>query len=455
MIVALGSVLGTIEDVVDELREQGVKIGVVGIKCFRPYPLDEVREALGHAAAWWWWRRRSPWASAGSSARTCGSRCPGCPPTVYDVVAGLGGRPITKVLAAPAAGGRPRGPARAPDLPRPGLEIVERELRAPAGEAPVGPARREHAAGHRDRGAPGPTRRVNVPASRSSSTKRAASWSGNRLLDRRRSAPCRRARERSNSLTSGHRACQGCGEALGARYALDAAMRRHRGQADRRQRHRLPRGLLHALPRVVVAAALDPLAVRQRAGRGHRHRRRAEGQGPRPTSAWSARAATAATVDIGFACLSGMFERGDDVLYVCYDNEAYMNTGVQRSGATPPAARTATTKPVGPEPGNVFGQGKNVPLIAMAHEIPYVATATVAELRDLERKVERAMEFRGRALPARLRALPAGLGLGLARHDPRSPAWSRRPGCSRSSRPSTARSWASRRSGGGCRSRST
>jgi pyruvate ferredoxin oxidoreductase beta subunit len=90
-----------------------------------------------------------------------------------------------------------------------------------------------------------------------------------------------------------------------------------------------------------------------------------------------------------------MFERNDDVLFVCYDNEGYMNTGVQRSGATPPAARTANTKPVGPEPGNVFGQGKNVPMIAMAHEIPYVATATVAEPRDLERKVERAMELRG------------------------------------------------------------
>jgi pyruvate ferredoxin oxidoreductase beta subunit len=102
------------------------------------------------------------------------------------------------------------------------------------------------------------------------------------------------------------------------------------------------------------------------------------------------------TVDIGFGCLSGMFERGDDVLYVCYDNEAYMNTGVQRSGATPPAARTANTKPIGREhPGNQFGQGKNLPLIAMAHGIPYVATATVAELHDLEHKVERAMEFRG------------------------------------------------------------
>jgi pyruvate ferredoxin oxidoreductase beta subunit len=122
-----------------------------------------------------------------------------------------------------------------------------------------------------------------------------------------------------------------------------------------------------------------------------------------------------ATVDIGFACLSGMFERGDDVLYICYDNEAYMNTGVQRSGATPPAARTATTKPVGPEPGNVFGQGKNVPLIAMAHEIPYVATATVAELRDLEYKVERAMEFHG---PRYLHVfVPCPLGWGSASRD--------------------------------------
>ncbi|MBI2311930.1 MAG: pyruvate ferredoxin oxidoreductase, partial [Betaproteobacteria bacterium] len=93
----------------------------------------------------------------------------------------------------------------------------------------------------------------------------------------------------------------------------------------------------------------------------------------------------------------------------------YMNTGVQRSSATPPAARTATTMPVGPEPGNVFGQGKNVPRIAMAHNIPYVATATVAELRDLEYKVRRAMEFRG----ARYIHIyvPCPLGWGTASND--------------------------------------
>jgi pyruvate ferredoxin oxidoreductase beta subunit len=101
------------------------------------------------------------------------------------------------------------------------------------------------------------------------------------------------------------------------------------------------------------------------------------------------------TTDIGFGCLSGMFERNDDVLYICYDNEAYMNTGVQRSSATPAAARTATTPVLGPRPGNVFGTGKNVPLIAMAHHIPYVATASVANLRDLEAKVTRAMAIAG------------------------------------------------------------
>ena len=87
-----------------------------------------------------------------------------------------------------------------------------------------------------------------------------------------------------------------------------------------------------------------------------------------------------------------------------------MNTGVQRSGATPPAARTATTQAVGDAPGNVFGQGKNLPRIAMAHEIPYVATATVADLRDLEAKVTKAMSFRGARYIHVLVPCPLGWG---------------------------------------------
>ncbi|HEY7484899.1 MAG TPA: thiamine pyrophosphate-dependent enzyme [Streptosporangiaceae bacterium] len=216
---------------------------------------------------------------------------------------------------------------------------------------------------------------------------------GNRLLDPEQRSVQSNV-ERTNALNSGHRACQGCGEALGARYALDAAMR----ATDRKMIAVNATGCLevfstpypetswqvpwiHSLFGNAPAVATGVAAALKAKGRSDV---RVVGQG-----------GDGGTVDIGFACLSGMFERDDDVLYICYDNEAYMNTGVQRSGATPPAARTMTTQAVGEEPGNVFGQGKNVPLIAMAHEIPYVATATVAELRDLEYKVRRAMEFHG------------------------------------------------------------
>ena len=216
---------------------------------------------------------------------------------------------------------------------------------------------------------------------------------GNRLLEEdERSVQA--GVERTNALTKGHRACQGCGEALGARYVLDAAMRATEGRliaanatgclevfSTPYPESSWQVAWLHSLFGNAPAVASGIAGALKAKGRTDV---RVIGQG-----------GDGGTLDIGFACLSGMFERGDDVLYVCYDNEAYMNTGVQRSGATPPAARTATTKPVGVEPGNAFGQGKNAALIAMAHEIPYVATATVAELHDLEAKVERAMELHG------------------------------------------------------------
>jgi len=100
------------------------------------------------------------------------------------------------------------------------------------------------------------------------------------------------------------------------------------------------------------------------------------------------------TYDIGIGSLSGMFERGHDVLYVCYNNEAYMNTGVQRSSATPLGASTMTS----PAGAHAWGQDrpqKDLPAIAIAHRIPYVATASVAYPADLVRKVKHAMAFRG------------------------------------------------------------
>src|ERR1039458_4951877 len=236
---------------------------------------------------------------------------------------------------------------------------------------------------------------------------------GNRLLGEDQRA-VQANMQRTNSLNSGHRACQGCGEALGARYAIDAAMRAANNQVIAANATgclevfstpypetswQIP--WIHSLFGNAPAVATGVAAAMRAKGRPDV---RVVGQG-----------GDGGTVDIGFACLSGMFERNDDVLYICYDNEAYMNTGVQRSGATPPAARTTTTPAVGSEPGNVFGQGKSAPLIAMAHEIPYVATATVAELRDLEAKVQTAMEIRGaRYLHV---FVPCPLGWGSASKD--------------------------------------
>jgi pyruvate ferredoxin oxidoreductase beta subunit len=101
-----------------------------------------------------------------------------------------------------------------------------------------------------------------------------------------------------------------------------------------------------------------------------------------------------ATFDIGFGSLSGMLERGDDVFYICTDNGAYMNTGGQRSGSTPMYAAT-TTHPAGRESMGKTEMMKDLPGIVVAHGVPYVATASVAYLKDLQKKVKRAMKFHG------------------------------------------------------------
>jgi pyruvate ferredoxin oxidoreductase beta subunit len=231
---------------------------------------------------------------------------------------------------------------------------------------------------------------------------------GNRLLDPEQRTVQSEA-DRPNAITCGHRACQGCGEALGARYVLDAALRGSQGRLIAanatgclevfttpypESSWQIP--WVHSLFGNAPAIATGVAAALKAKGRDDV---RVIGQG-----------GDGGTVDIGFACLSGMFERNDDVLYVCYDNEGYMNTGVQRSGATPPAARTMTTQAVGPEPGAPFGQGKSAPLIALAHEIPYVATASIADLRDLEAKVEKAMTMRGARYIHVLVTCPLGWG---------------------------------------------
>ncbi len=216
---------------------------------------------------------------------------------------------------------------------------------------------------------------------------------GNRLLDAGNRS-VQSTVDRSNSLTSGHRACQGCGEALGARYVVDTAMR----EADKKLVAVNATGCLEVFSTPYPESSWQVAWMHSLFGNapavatGVAAALRAKG---RDDVRVLAQGGDGGTVDIGFGCLSGMFERNDDVLYVCYDNEAYMNTGVQRSGSTPARARTATTPTSGGSRGNAFGQGKNAPQIAMAHDIPYVATASVADLHDLENKVTKAMGMHG------------------------------------------------------------
>lgn len=94
-------------------------------------------------------------------------------------------------------------------------------------------------------------------------------------------------------------------------------------------------------------------------------------------------------IDIGLSVVSGAAERNEDILVFCYDNEAYMNTGVQRSGSTPPGARTTTTW------SGKVRKKKSTPFIMLVHGVPYVATGNPAYPIDLYKKVEKAKKIRG------------------------------------------------------------
>jgi len=113
------------------------------------------------------------------------------------------------------------------------------------------------------------------------------------------------------------------------------------------------------------------------------------------------------TADIGMQALSGALERGHDMIYICTDNEAYMNTGIQRSSSTPFGAST-TTSPSGKLKAGQITWKKNMPAIAAAHNIPYVATACPSYPIDLIQKVKKAAEINGPAYLHILSVCPTG-----------------------------------------------
>ena len=198
----------------------------------------------------------------------------------------------------------------------------------------------------------------------------------------------RRDAFRLNVLTSGHRACSGCGQALGARMVGDlvgpeAIIVNATGCLQVFTTHNAQSAWQVPWLHSVFANAAAVASGVEAALRATQSRGRVVVQ-----------AGDGGTFDIGMQCLSGMIERGHDVLFVCYDNEGYMNTGVQRSSSTPHTART-TTSPPGELSEGKHQLKKDLLSIIAAHHMPYAATASVAFFPDLKAKVEKAMSLSG------------------------------------------------------------
>ncbi len=198
-------------------------------------------------------------------------------------------------------------------------------------------------------------------------------------------------------FVSGHRACQGCGEMLAVRLAMKALGRdtivacatgciEIVSSPFPETAWEVP--WIHVAfenTAAVISGVEAGLKALMRKGRLKERRIFCVGM-----------AGDGGTADIGIQALSGALERGHDILYICFDNEAYMNTGIQRSSATPFGAATTTSPPGRKSLGQMTWK-KNVPEIAVAHGIPYVATASPAFPYDLMTKVRRGAEVRGPA----------------------------------------------------------
>ena len=214
--------------------------------------------------------------------------------------------------------------------------------------------------------------------------------------------------KRKEKFAPGHRACIGCGEALAVRMAFKAlgnniiivnatgCIEIFTGQLPVTS-WEVP--WIHTLFENAAAVASGIEA-------GYKAMRRKGHPMPENTKV-VAIGGDGATSDIGLQALSGAFERGHDFTYICFDNEAYMNTGIQRSSATPFGAVT-TTSPAGKKSFGQFSWKKNMPEIAVAHNIPYVATATHSHPFDLMAKVRRAVDTPGPAYVHILSVCPTG-----------------------------------------------
>jgi pyruvate ferredoxin oxidoreductase beta subunit len=213
------------------------------------------------------------------------------------------------------------------------------------------------------------------------------------------------------SLTGGHSLCQGCGVPIVIRTILGSI--------------ETPVVVVSATGCLEVATTRYPTtawnvpwihvafenaaAVASGVESADRALRRRNKLAPDERVTFVALAGDGGTYDIGFQALSGALERGHRFLFVCYDNEAYMNTGIQRSGATPFGAST-TTSPAGLESFGKAQQRKDLTAIAVAHHVPYVAQTAGSHWFDLSSKVRRAVAVEGPSFINVLTDCPVGWG---------------------------------------------
>jgi len=213
---------------------------------------------------------------------------------------------------------------------------------------------------------------------------------------------------RKENFAPGHRACVGCGEALAVRLACKALGQNVIIVAATGCMEVISTPLPYTSWRVPWIHTLFENAAATASGveAGLKVMVR---KGKRPTKEINvvAMAGDGGTSDIGLQALSGALERGHDFLYICFDNEAYMNTGIQRSSSTPYGAST-TTAPSGKMSIGQVTWKKNMPAIAAAHDIPYVATACPSYPFDLMAKVAKGATIKGPAYVHILSVCPTG-----------------------------------------------
>jgi pyruvate ferredoxin oxidoreductase beta subunit len=218
--------------------------------------------------------------------------------------------------------------------------------------------------------------------------------------------------DKEEYFASGHRACQGCGEALAIRL-MCKALGKETVIANATGCMEVISSLYPTtawkLPWVHVAFP-NAAAVGAGVEAGLKALRRKGKIADRYVKT-VAIGGDGGTVDIGLQALSGAMERGHDMLYVCFDNEAYMNTGIQRSSATPFGASTTTAPSGKVSIGNKTWK-KNVPEIMVAHNISYVATACHSYPIDFMNKVKKAREIKGPAYIHCLSVCPTGWRVG-------------------------------------------